>query len=145
VNNILDVTNTATGTWGTINAGQVSATNFSGSGSGIQSVIIQTNFIDGQKYTNNYGVNITVSAPTSWTMTGVSGVVNESLCVQASPLVGGITNTCAMNTLVTSLATTSTNSPLSAFVPTNAIYWFTNLSAGTGDSASVKGGQIKYP
>jgi hypothetical protein len=58
--------------------------------------------------------------------------------------VGGITNLCAISTLTTSAVLHYTNQ-IGGYVPTNAIYWFTNLSTGSGNSATVNGGQIKYP
>jgi hypothetical protein len=107
-------------------------------------VLIQTNFIDGHRYTNNYGWPLMINAIVVLNTAGVVGSANESLCIEASPAVGGITNPCAISTLSTSAALHYTNY-LGGFVPTNAIYWFTNLSTGSGNSASVNGGQIKYP
>jgi hypothetical protein len=107
-------------------------------------VIIQTNFIDGQRYTNNYGWPLMINASVVLNTAAVTGSANESLCIEASPSVGGVTNLCAISTLTTSAALHYTNH-IGGFVPTNAIYWFTNLSTGSGNSASVTGGQIKYP
>ncbi len=107
-------------------------------------LLIQTNFIDGQRYTNNYGWPLMIDATIALNTAAVAGSANESLCIQSSPIVGGITNICAISTLTTSAALHYTNQ-ISGFVPTNAIYWFTNLSTGTGNSGAVNGGQIKYP
>jgi len=106
--------------------------------------LIQTNFIDGQRYTNNYGWPLTISATIVLNTASVTGSANESLAIQASPAVGGFTNVCAISTIVGSSALHYTNH-INGFVPTNAIYWFTNLSAGAGNSAVVNGGQLKYP
>lgn len=107
-------------------------------------VLIQTNFIDGQRYTNNYGWPLMINATVVLNTAGVVGAVNESFCIQASPAVGGITNVCAISTIAASGVLHYTNH-IDGYVPTNAIYWFTNLSTGSGNSASVNGGQIKYP
>jgi hypothetical protein len=108
------------------------------------SVLIQTNFIDGQRYTNTYGWPLMINATVVLNTAAVVGAANESLCIQASPAVGGITNLCAISTLTTSAVLHYTNQ-IGGYVPTNAIYWFTNLSTGSGNSATVNGGQIKYP
>jgi hypothetical protein len=107
-------------------------------------VLMQTNFIDGQRYTNTYGWPLMIEATIILNTAAVAGSANESFCIQASPAVGGFTNVCAISTLTTSAALHYTNH-ISGFVPTNAIYWFTNLSTGTGNSGAVNGGQIKYP
>lgn len=99
--------------------------------------VINTNLQDGNLYVNNYGSTIQVSASVVWTMTGVAGSVNESLWI-----LNNRTNPSAANTLITSLAVTQTNAPLSGVVPAGATYGFTNLSAGAGDSAKIIGGQI---
>jgi len=78
------------------------------------------------------------------TTASVAGSANESFCIQASPSVGGFTNICAISTIVGSAVLHYTNH-VDGFVPTNAIFWFTNLSAGTGNSGAVSGGQLKYP
>jgi hypothetical protein len=107
-------------------------------------VLIQTNFIDGKLYTNTYGWPLTINASVIWNTASVAGDANESFCIQASPAVGGVTNVSAISTIVGSAVLHYTNS-ISGFVPTNAIYYFTNLSVGAGNSAAVKGGQIIYP
>lgn len=98
--------------------------------------LIQTNFNSGQIYTNSYGAPILVSANATLTTTGVSG--NASLSLQ---IAGTITNQVGISTIVTSIAQSYTNS-ISAMVPYNSTYTFTNTSAGAGDSAGVNGGQI---
>jgi hypothetical protein len=148
------VTNTETGVTltGTFNGNgngltNLNATNLTGTVPLAQTplpVLIQTNFIDGRLYTNTYGWPLTVNASVIWNTASVAGYANESFCIQASPATGGVTNASAISTIVGSSVLHYTNS-ISGFVPTNAIYFFTNLSTGAGNSAAVKGGQIKYP
>ena len=63
-------------------------------------VLIQTNFIDGQRYTNSYGWPLTIGATIVLNSASVAGSANESFCIQASPAVGGFTNVCAISTIV---------------------------------------------
>lgn len=107
-------------------------------------VIFHTNFIDGQRYTNTYGWPLSINATVVLNTAAVAGTANESLFIEASPSVGGSTNASAISTITSSAVLHYTNN-LAGFVPTNAIFWFTNLSTGTGDSAAVIGGQVKYP
>lgn len=102
-------------------------------------------WVDGAFYTNGYGVAISVAAPVKWVTAGVAGAACEALEIIAAPTVGGTTNYVAVQTLVTSLSQSITNPPCVGYVPTNAVWCWTNLSTGAGDSAAVLPGQIKYP
>lgn len=106
-------------------------------GSTQTSTLTQTNIVSGQLYTNLTGRPIMVSASPVLTLTGVAGAANMSLLMS-----GYLTNACSISTLITSLAATNTLPPLTGFVPAGQKYTFTNLSAGTGDSATIVGGQI---
>ena len=111
----------------------------------LQTILVQTNFGSGQLYTNNYGSGIVVMAKVANTVAAVTGASDISLRAIASPANGGWTNSIAFGTTVAvTIAMTYTN-VLSIFVPTNAVYCFTNLSTGAGNTANVVGGQIKYP
>jgi hypothetical protein len=106
------------------------------------SVLLQTNFISGQLYTNNYGTPLLVNALANNTVAAVNGDSELAIYVIASPANGGVTNYVSYGTTIgVTIAMTYTN-VLSAFVPTNAIYYFTNLSSGAGNSATVSAGQI---
>lgn len=106
--------------------------------------IIQTNWISGATYNNSYGIPITVSGTAGLTTAaGVAGAANLSLRCDALPLNGGWTNIYAVQTTALSLALNYTNY-ISLEIPTNANWTFTNISAGSGDSSTVLGGQIKY-
>jgi hypothetical protein len=72
-------------------------------------VLIQTNFVDGQRYTNNYGWPMMINAMIVLNTAGVVGSANESLCIEASPAVGGITNVCAISTITVSASLHYTN------------------------------------
>lgn len=98
--------------------------------------IIQTNFISGQPYTNNYGRNIEVMANAVLTAAAVSGLSTLELRVS-----GYVTNAVAQPTAAGTVAGSLTNI-ISAFIPTNAPYTFTNNSSGIGNSSLVSGGQI---
>lgn len=125
-----------------INAANVSGTFPS---SAIQPIIIQTNFISGNLYSNTYGCGITVMAKIGNSVAAVNGASDMALVTTASPTIGGWTNDISYGTTIgVTIAMTYTN-VLSLFVPTNSVYYFTNLSSGAGNSASVVGGQIKYP
>lgn len=115
-----------------------------GSLTNLQVTIIQTNFIIGKMYTNTYGSGITVTAKGVNTLSAVAGASDLMLAAAAFPSNGGWTNDLAIQSTALSIAMNYTNT-ISIFVPTNAAYWFTNASTGAGDSASVVGGQIKYP
>jgi hypothetical protein len=117
---------------------------FFGSGAGIQPTFIQTNFVLNQTYTNAYGVGITIQANVVNTLAAVAGDSSIALIAAALPVNGGWTNYCSFQSGVTTVAASYTNC-LSIYVPTNALYWFTNVSAGAGNSVSIVGGQIKYP
>jgi hypothetical protein len=105
------------------------------------STIVQTNFISGAFYTNNYGVPLIVSANAVLTVAAVVGSPSLSLWIIAAPINGGVTNQSAMQSTALSIAMSYTN-VIGGFVPTNAIWCFTNTSAGAGDVATVVGGQI---
>lgn len=106
-----------------------------------EGTIIQTNFIGGGLYLNTFGVPLQVTANAALGASAVSGSSCLGLWVIASPAVGGTTNLSAIQTTALSIAMNYTNM-ITAFVPTNAIYGFTNLSAGAGDTAVPIGGQI---
>jgi hypothetical protein len=111
---------------------------FSGNGGGLTNLIniTQTNFISGQLYTNTNTVVITVSANAVLSETGVAGAACMSL-----EAAGYLTNQFGETTLITSLAVSKTNY-LAMEIPIGQTYVFTNRSAGSGDGASIVGGQI---
>lgn len=127
----------------------ISSTLYTGNGAGLTNLptsalglrLISTNFGNGQIYTNNYGSTILATANAVLVTAGVSGQACLQLRNNATLANGGATNYSALSTLVTSIATSYTNS-ISLLIPTNSVYTFTNTSTGAGDSATVIGGQI---
>lgn len=103
--------------------------------------LIATNFLGNRLYTNFYGAPIQVTANAVLTPAAVAGGVAEAIQVRALTANGGATNTSGLQTTILSIVMSYTN-VVTAYVPTNAVYCFTNLSTGTGNSASVQGGQI---
>lgn len=113
----------------------------SGNGSGLTNItanapsLVRTNFISGLVYLNNTGRPIQVSALACLTGVGVVGQVNLALRISNS-----VTNDIGATTLLTSIATISTNA-IEGFVPNGETYTFTNTSTGAGNSATVGKGQ----
>lgn len=102
---------------------------------------IQTNFISGQLYTNGYRRPVQVQANVGITTAAVTGDAGMALWI-ISGVGRGTTNYESISTTVAvSLAMSYTNQ-LGGFIPTNAIYTFTNISSGAGNSATLIGGQI---
>lgn len=102
---------------------------------------IQTNFISGQLYTNGYNRPVQALANIGITTAAVTGDAGMALWI-ISGVGRGTTNYESISTTVAvSLAMSYTNQ-LSGFIPTNAIYAFTNISSGAGNSATLIGGQI---
>lgn len=98
--------------------------------------LVQTNFISGFIYTNFYGAPIEVSTTAILTVTTVAG--DATLEARA---INSATNKFTIQTVVGTLGTTN-GSYLAVKVPVNGTYTFTNTSAGSGDSATLQGGQI---
>lgn len=120
---------------------------YTGNGSGLTNIpptglrafqLVQTNFVSGLVYTNFYGVPVHVSANAVLTTTGVAGDATLQLRVTGN---NGVTNQFGVQTTGASLGLTNI-SYLAALVDTNGTYTFTNTSTGSGDSATVSGGQI---
>lgn len=107
---------------------------------------IRTNFISGQFYTNTYPKDINVSATITNVEAAVAGTTMHDLWVfvQGAANVTGTTNSCGSQSLGTSLATTNACF-LSAWVPANYVWCFTNRSAGTGNASNPRWGQIYIP
>jgi hypothetical protein len=95
-------------------------------------LLIYTNFISGFVYTNSYGKAIKVSAPIT-TVSG-SGAATMQLRVEGT-LTNSISYPLGLGTFVDYLAIE---------VPTNALYAFSNFSAGTS-TATPGYGQIVVP
>lgn len=102
---------------------------------------IQTNLISGFWYTNKYNVPLLVTvnvvlseAASTIGFTGVADWIPGGAGV-------GATNFDTISTSATSLSTSMTN-VFSFMVPANAPYTITNLSTGTGNSATLIGGQL---
>lgn len=100
------------------------------------SSMFYTNWVSGVTNTNVYGGPIIVSGNIQKVITGVNGNASMELRV-----VGLITNTNSLSSVTTSLGATN-NDTLSITVPTNAVYVWSNTSAGAGDSTTVGYGQI---
>lgn len=99
-----------------------------------------TNFISGTLYTNSSGVTKIVSASIQLVPAAVAGQAGMQLRVA-----GLLTNAVGFQTLVTTLAMSTTNQ-LSAPVPAGSTYIFTNVSGGAGDSSAiVPGSGWLYP
>lgn len=103
--------------------------------------IIQTNFIGGKLYVNTYGAPLQVTANSSLAGAAVTGTTCLGLWIVAAPANGGITNLSAVQTTALSIVESYTN-VISGYIPTNAIFGFTNLSTGAGNTAVPLGGQI---
>lgn len=90
--------------------------------------ITRTNFISGQRYTNllNRAVMVSITAHLTNAVSGVS---------QMSLVVGNSTNTFASGT--TNAPTGFRRGQLFDYVNAGEVYFFTNLSTGAGNSASV--------
>lgn len=117
------------------------ATNLSSTNINFGLFPIQTNFISGLLYVNIYNRPIQVQANVGVTTAAVTGDAGMALWIQ-SGLNRGTTNYESISTTVAvSLAMSYTNQ-LAGFIPTNAIYGFTNISSGAGNSAVLIGGQI---
>lgn len=99
--------------------------------------ITQTNFIANTAYTNNSGYPQSLKASIAQTTAAVTGDVGMQLQIAG---VGGSTNGSSISTTVAvTLAQTYTNM-LSGDVPSGDTYIFTNLTTGSGNSASIVAG-----
>lgn len=98
-------------------------------------ILTQTNFISGKVYTNLTGRPLQVTATAQLITAAVAGNAQLSLLIS-----GYLTNTVNESTLGASPATTNTYF-IGGIVPAGRTYSFTNTSSGTGDSATVLGGQ----
>lgn len=99
--------------------------------------LVNTNWLDGQLYTNNTGRPIQVWSPCTRTPASFVGVAGYS--VRAA---GVTTNDWALTTLVGTLVMPETNRVGPIYVPAGSNFVFTNISSGTGNSATiVNGGQ----
>lgn len=99
--------------------------------------LVNTNWIDGRKYTNQTGRVMYVWAPCTETPgTGIAGNATYALLVP-----GVTTNMQATGTLAATLAMPATNCVF-AYIPAGSNFTWTNLSSGTGSSAQIlNGGQ----
>ena len=96
--------------------------------------IINTNFIDGFRYTNGYGVPISISANAGLHSSGNGGVTTLRL------IIGNGSSSSAASTTATGVQ--DLTNTLSGFVPAGAGYWFTNESSIASGTVTVIGGQI---
>lgn len=91
-----------------------------------------TNFIDSNLYTNTTGRNLFIWSPCTFTPgTGIGGNATYAITVG-----GVIKSVFSSGTLATSLAMPETNA-ISYLVTNGGVYAFTNLSSGTGSSATI--------
>lgn len=95
--------------------------------------MVNTNWILGAKYSFVYPIGVNANA--CLTTAAVSGAADLEL-----EIVGVTTNKSAVSTTALSIAGTYTNS-IVGMIPANTTFDFTNRSSGSGDSATVAGGQ----
>lgn len=107
-------------------------------------VVINTNFISGQLYTNNWKQNIRVEAGASNVIAAAAG--NTKLEFWCYPQTGsgptGITNRVQCFHKVTETDKTNNVPGLGGVVPPGHVFTYTNQSTGSGNTASPEGGQI---
>lgn len=98
------------------------------------SVVIRTNFISGQLYTNTFGLPVTVYATFHLTNAAVNGFSQVDL------VVGGIrTNSIAESTITTIVARWTRRQVVDT-VLAGEQYYFTNRSSGSGNAVTVVAG-----
>jgi hypothetical protein len=120
---------------------------FTGNGSGLTNLnaanishtIVNTNFGNGQLYTNNYGTAIAVSGSVLLTTASVAGYSQMALRVP-----GSMTNYATVISAVAGLTGSMTNAMATTYVPPLGTYIWTNTSSGAGDASAPVGGQIFY-
>ena len=110
----------------------------------VNHVCIGTNWLSGRMQTNTYGTLIHVSGGVVLTTAAVTGDAGIALLNNATPANGGATNYQALATTVgVTLSMTYTNY-IALDVPTNAVFGFTNISTGSGNTSATIGGQLSY-
>ena len=119
----------------------VSASQITGSiaANQIYSPITQTNFVLNQLYTNSSGGGISVHALASLTTAAVAGSSELDLMVAQN---GSTFSMIDGPKLITSISavTGAMQFGINGSVQTNGVYYFTNSSAGAGDSSSIVSG-----
>lgn len=93
-----------------------------------------TNWILGAAQTNSSGRMMYVSVDAALTVAAVSGQTDMKLWVTNGT--SGFVKTVSLATSASTVADVITNG-LSAYIPTGYGFWFTNLSAGAGNSSAV--------
>jgi hypothetical protein len=102
-------------------------------GGGTLGTVVNTNWILGGKYSFPYPILVNAEAVLG--ITAVAGAANMTL-----EIAGNTTNSVAVQSIVTSLTSASTNQ-ITGFIPANTTFDFTNKSTGVGDGATLYGGQ----
>lgn len=113
----------------------------SGNGAGLTNVtatviIVNTNWVSGQIYTNLTGRPITVSGSVVLTTASVAGYSQMALQVP-----GSVTNYATVISAVAGLTGAMTNGMSPVFVSPFGTFTWTNTSSGAGDSSGTWGGQ----
>lgn len=100
--------------------------------------IINTNFVSGQLYTNNFTYPIIVQGNVSFTVAAIIGVAYMDFNIA-----GINTNRVGSSSSLTSIGMTYPDLD-GGYVPVGGVYTFTNQSTGAGNSSTVSNGQIAY-
>lgn len=98
--------------------------------------VTQTNFVNGQLYTNNTGNLIAVSATFTMTTAAILGKSESQLRIN-----GVVTNVITIPTVLLGLAGNYQNG-LCGYIPNGSVYCFTNTSTGIGNNVGTFIGQI---
>lgn len=105
---------------------------------------IYTNFGLAQNYTNNTGNSIVVQAGVTNTSAAVAGQTYIALVVSNANAMNWTTNSMAGTTTVLTSIGMTYNDSLSGVISNGGVFYFTNISSGTGNSASLSTNQMYY-